>query len=326
MTDPRTHMQRRHRWRAFEATPWLFAVAAFFVFPDYMAFGTQVLITIIFAISLDLILGYAGIVTLGHAAYFGAGAYAAGMLSAHLGWNEPISGLLIAGGVAAIVGFIFGFVLMRYHGLTLIMLTLATAIFLYELANANEAVTGGFDGLLGIQIAPVLGVFENDLWGHTYYWYSLAVLFLVFLIARTIIYSPFGRSLVGIRENVRRMHAIGTPVHRRLVIAYTISAAMAGIAGALFAQSNAFVTLDVLSFARSGTILIILILGGTGRLYGAFVGAVVYMLLEEELAKLSLEFWEFGVGLVLVLAVLFARRGLLGVLEDIAVRIARPGS
>jgi branched-chain amino acid transport system permease protein len=111
------------------------------------------------------------------------------------------------------------------------------------------------------------------------------------------------------------MHAIGTPVYWRLVIIYTISAAMAGIAGGLFAQSNAFVTLEVLSFTRSGTILIILILGGIGRLYGAFVGAVVYMVLEDQLAKLSPEFWEFGVGLLLVLTVLFARRGLLGLLS-----------
>lgn len=315
MSSARRYFQNQHRWRLLEATPWVLAVAAFYVLPDYMAFGTQILITVIFAISLDLILGFAGIVTLGHAAYFGVGAYTAGMLSAHLGWNEPISGMFASAAVTAAVGFAFGFVLLRYHGLTLIMLTLATAIFLYELANANEAITGGFDGLLGIRISPLLGRYENDLWGHTYYWYSLAVLFLVFLVARTIVNSPFGHSLVGIRENVRRMHAIGTPVHRRLVRVYTISAAMAGIAGALFAQSNAYVTLDVLSFARSGTIVIILVLGGTGRLYGAFVGAVVYLVLEDELAKLSPEFWEFGVGLLLVLTVLFARRGLLGVLE-----------
>ena len=316
MSGAKLYLQNQHRWHIFEAIPWVLAVGAFFVLPDYMAFGTQILITIIFAISLDLILGYAGIVTLGHAAYFGIGAYTAGMLSAHLGWNEPISGLLVSAGAAAAVGFGFGCVLLRYRGLPLIMLTLVTAVFLYELANANEAITGGFDGLVGIRISPLLGVYENDLWGHTYYWYSLTVLVLIFLIARAIINSPFGHSLVGIRENVQRMRAIGTHVHNRLVRAYAISAAMAGVAGALFAQSNAYVTLDVLSFSRSGTILIILVLGGTGRLYGAFVGALVYMIVEDELAKLSPEFWEFGVGLVLVLTVLFARRGLLGVLEQ----------
>jgi branched-chain amino acid transport system permease protein len=309
------HLRHRHRLRLWETFPWLLAVAAFFVFPDYMVFGTQVLITILFALSLDLILGYAGVVTLGHAAYFGTGAYAAGMLSAHWGWNEPLSALVIAALCAAAIGFVSGAILLRYHGLALLMLTLATAIMLQELANVYDTFTGGFDGLIGIQLNPLLGVFAYDLWGHTHYWYALTVLLVIFVPARFLVYAPFGQSLVGIRENVLRMHAIGTPVYWRLVIIYTISAAMAGIAGGLFAQSNAFVTLEVLSFTRSGTILIILILGGIGRLYGAFVGAVVYMVLEDQLAKLSPEFWEFGVGLLLVLTVLFARRGLLGLLS-----------
>lgn len=303
---------RPARFAWYEFIPWILAVAAFFVFPDYMVFGTQILIAIVFALSLDLIMGYAGIVTLGHAAYFGVGAYAAGMLPAHLGWHEPFSGLLFAALLAGMTGWGSGALLLRYHGLPLIMLTLATAILLYELANVMEHWTGGFDGLTGIEIAPLMGHFENDLWGKHYYWYALGVLAVVFAIARRLVYSPFGRSLVGIRENTQRMHAIGTPVHRRLVTIYSISAAMAGVAGALFAQSNAFVTLDVLSFARSGTVVIMLVLGGVGHLYGAFVGVTVYMVLEDEFSKLSPAFWEFGVGLVLVLTVLFARGGLLG--------------
>jgi branched-chain amino acid transport system permease protein len=314
----RRHFVGRDRWHWAEALPWAAAVGAFVVFPDYMALGTQIVIAIIFALSLDLILGYAGIVTLGHAAYFGAGAYAAGMLSAHLGWHEPITGLLFAGFVTGLLGLASGLILLRYHGLTLIMLTLAVAIMLQEWANVQERWTGGFDGLLGITIEPLFGRFEYDLWGHTYYWYSLAVLFLCFLVARRIVHSPFGLSLVGIRENTRRMHAVGTPVFARLVAVYTISAAMAGIGGGLFAQSNAFVTLDVLSFSRSGAILIILILGGTGRLYGAFIGAVAYMLLEDELAKIDPVLWEFGVGLALVLAVMFFRNGVLGAAERLA--------
>jgi branched-chain amino acid transport system permease protein len=226
-----------------------------------------------------------------------------------------LTGLLAAAALAAAVGFASGWFLLRYRGLTLLMLTLATAIMLYELGNARADITGGFDGLTGITVWPLLGRFEYDLYCHTYYLYALAVLFLVFLAVRRIVYSPFGQALVGIRENVRRMHAIGSPVHRRLVAAYTIGAAVAGIAGGLFAQSNAFVTLGVLGFERSAAVLFMLILGGTGRLYGAFVGAAVYMLLEDNLAKLSPEFWEFGIGLLLVLTVLFARRGLLGVLE-----------
>ena len=316
----RQYFVAREQWTWSEAVPWIAAVGAFFIFPDYMALGTQILIAIIFALSLDLILGYAGIITLGHAAYFGAGAYATGMLSAHLGWGEPITAMLFGGLVGGMFGFLSGWILLRYHGLTLLMLTLATAILLMEAANAAEYWTGGFDGLVGISIWPLLGTFEYDLWGHTYYWYALGVLFLCFLCARRIVHSPFGRSLVGIKGNVGRMHAIGAPVHRRLVTIYTISAAMAGIAGGLFAESNAYVTLDVLSFARSGTVLIFLVVGGIGRLYGAFLGTVVYMILEDELAKLSPEFWEFGIGLLLVVVVLFFKGGLLGAADSVTAR------
>ena len=306
---------RRGRFNWAEALPWIVAIAVFFAFPGYLAFGTQVLIYILFALSLDLILGYAGIVSLGHAAYFGAGAYAAGMLSAHLGWNEPLTGLVFAGAVAGLLGLVTGLVLLRYHGLALIMLTLAFAIMLQEFVNVAEPWTGGFDGLMGIAIDPVLGVFNNDLWGRHYYLYSLAVLFVCFIAVRLLIHSPLGASLVGLRENTRRMHAIGSPVYWRLVSVYTSGAALAGIAGGLFAQSNSFITLDALSFARSGTVIIMVVLGGPGRLYGAFIGATVYMLIEDRLAKASPELWEFGVGLALVLAVLFFRGGFMGLID-----------
>lgn len=305
-------LSARHHWRWFEFLPWLLIVAAFFVLPDYLAFGTQVLITIVFALSVDLIVGYAGVVTLGHAAYFGAGAYAAGMLSAHLGWTEPVSSLVLAALISAAIGFLSGLVLLRYHGLTLLMLTMATAIFLQELANANDTWTGGFDGLEGITFDPLLGLFEYDLWGKTHYVYCAVILLVVFLFCRRLVHSPFGQSLIGIRENTLRMHAIGTPVYKRLVVIYTISAAIAGLAGGLFAQSNTFVTLDVLDFSRSGVVLIMIILGGTGHLYGAFIGAALFLILEDELSKYSPEFWEFGVGLLLVLVVLFGRGGVIG--------------
>jgi branched-chain amino acid transport system permease protein len=327
MADPaaRARVALRHRLRAIEALPWALAVAGFVLFPDYAYLGTQVLILILFALSLDLVLGYAGIVTLGHAAYFGLGAYVAGMLSAHLGWHEPISGLLAAAAAAALFGWLSGLILLRYHGLSLLMLTLALSFMLMEAANALEEFTGGFDGLYGITPAPLFGRFENDLYGHTYYWYALAVLFLAFLLCRRIVHSPFGLSLLGLRENERRMRAIGCDVLRRKVRVFTIAAALAGLAGGLFAQANAFVSLDVFSFGRSGTVLIVLVLGGAGRLYGAFLGGAVLYLLEDQLAKLSPEFWQFGVGLLLVLVVLFWRGGLLGLL-DLALRRLRPGS
>ena len=308
---------RRHYFRPLEALPWLLAIAAYFAFPDQMILGSQTLIMILFALSLDLILGYAGIVTLGHAAFFGLGAYGAAMLVTKLNWTEPISGLLFGAVVAAIAGFLSGWILLRYRGLALLVLTLATTIMLQQAGNLFRDFTGGYDGIPGVTVAPLLGVFSYDLYGHTYYLYCLAVLFVLFLLVRLIVYSPFGKSLVGIRINVARMHALGTPVHRRLVLVYTIAAAIAGVAGALFAQTNAYVTLGVFDFDLSAGVLVMLILGGTGRLYGAFIGGVLYMVLQDILAKISPEFWQFGIGFILVLVVLLARHGILGLLERV---------
>jgi branched-chain amino acid transport system permease protein len=309
-------MGRRHRFHLAEALPWILMIAVYFLFPDRVTFGTQVLIAIMFTLSLDLILGYAGIVTLGHAAFFGIGAYTVALLSARLHWGEPISALVAGALLAALAGFISGWFLLRYRGLTLLMLTLATAILVQELGNYRSDITGGYDGVPGMEIWPLLGLFENDLFGRTYYIYVAVLLLLIFYVIRRIVYSPFGQALTGIRENVRRMHAIGSPVHRRLVASYTLAAAIAGVAGALFAQSTAYATLGVFDFDNSAKVMVMLILGGAGRLYGAFVGAPIYMILEDNLAKLSPAFWQFGIGLLLVLTVLFARRGLLGMAED----------
>jgi branched-chain amino acid transport system permease protein len=283
-----------------------------------MILGGQTLIMILFALSLDLILGYAGIVTLGHAAYFGLGAYAAALLITDLHWSEPFSGLACAAIAAAIGGFFSGLILLRYRGLALLVLTLSTTIMLQQLGNLFRDFTGGYDGIPGINIAPLFGYFDYDLYGRTCYLYCLGVLFVAFCVERRIVYSPFGQALVGIRENVARMHALGSPVHWRLVIAYTISAALAGIAGALFAQTNTLVTLGVFDFDQSAAVLMMLILGGAGWLYGGFVGATLYMVLQNELAKLSPEFWQFGIGALLVAVVLANRHRVFG-------RIARLG-
>jgi branched-chain amino acid transport system permease protein len=319
------YLLRRHRFRLAESLPWLIAIAVFFVFPERLTFGSQVLVMVLFALSLDLILGYAGIITLGHAAFFGVGAYTVGLAAARLGWTEPISGLFAAAIMAAIVGFISGWFLLRYRGLTLLMLTLATAIMILETGNFRSDISGGYDGLPGLVFDPIFGVFEYDLYGHTNYIYALVVLAICFYFVRRIVYSPFGQALTGIRENVRRMHAIGSPVHRRLVTVYTIAAAIAGIAGALFTQTNAYVTLTVFDFEVSAEVMVMLILGGTGRLYGAFVGAAVYMILEDDLSKLSPTFWQFGIGLLLLVTVLFARQGILGLLENMG-RLRATGS
>lgn len=304
-----------------EALFWLLPVAAFFAFPNHLALGAQVLIMALFAVSLDLVLGYAGIVSLGHAAFFGLGAYAAGLLAVRAGWTEPISALLIAALAAAALGFLTSFLVVRGQDLTRLMVTLGIGLLLYEAANRAAFITGGVDGL-SLPEGTVLG-FRFDLRGRTAYLYSLAVLFLFFLAARRLVASPFGLSLRGIREGRSRMPAIGAPVRWRLVAVYTIAAGMAGAAGALLVQTTQFVGIDTLAFHRSADLLMILVLGGAGRLYGGIIGATVFMVAQDQLAGVNPVYWQFWIGLLLVLVVLFARGGVLGAADALRVRFAR---
>jgi branched-chain amino acid transport system permease protein len=301
----------RHHLRPYEALPWLAALALYLVFPGYLPLFAQIFATILFALSADLVLGYAGIVTLGQAAFFGTGGYTAGILAAH-GWGEPVTGLLAAALAAAVVGLVSGFVILRTSGLTLLMQTLVVAALLSEAANKASAVTGGDDGLQGMQVWPLFGRFPFGIYGGTAFFYCLAVLFLAWFAVRRIVHSAFGRSLTGIRENVGRMHALGAPVIRRRLTAYTFAAALAGISGALVAQTAGFVGLDSLSLERSGTILIMLIIGGVGRLYGAFVGVPLYMIAQDRFSSIEPVYWYFWIGLLMVLLVTFARGGVLG--------------
>jgi branched-chain amino acid transport system permease protein len=324
MSEAARELARRHRFKWWELLPWVAGVAVFFVFPTYLSFATQVLITILFALSLDLVLGYAGIVTLGHAAFFGAGAYTVGMLAMHWGWSEPLSGLIAAALVAAAIGFVSGVVLLRTHGLTLLMLTLCTMTLLEQAANMGAAWTGGFDGMPGLSFTKILGMFGFDsLYFRSQYLYALATLFVCFLVVRMLIYSSFGQSLTGVRENLLRMHAVGAPVRMRQVIVYTISAALAGVAGALFTQANGYVNLAVLGLERSAGVMIVLILGGYGRLYGAFVGAIAYMVLEHSLAKAYPTAWQLGLGLTLIMVALFARNGVIGIGDSLRRRLGK---
>jgi branched-chain amino acid transport system permease protein len=309
-------LSERHRLRWWEPVPWVLAVAFYFAFPSYLGFGTEVLIAILFALSLDLVLGYAGIVTLGHAAFFGAGAYTVGLLAAHGIWREPVTSLVLAAAVAAIIGLGSGLVLLRTRGLTLLMLTLCTMTLLEEAANLGHEYTGSFDGLPGLPIPPLLGRFEfNPLYSNTQFLYALVVLLVCFVFVRFLVYSPYGQSLTGIRENTLRMHAVGAPVRWRLVTTYTVSAAIAGIAGGLWAQTNAYVNLTTLSLDRAAAVLIMLILGGYGRLYGAFLGAAAYMALAHVLSKIYPTAWQLGLGILLIIIALFARNGILGLFE-----------
>ena len=298
------------RWRPLEIAFWLCTLLPFIVTPNYLSLASQIAITALFALSLDLILGYAGIVSLGHAAFFGVGAYSAGLLSKHY-LGEPLTGLVFAAILSGIVGYALSHIVVRFRHLALIMLTLGLGLLLHEAANSAHWLTGGADGLQGVNVGTLFG-FKFDMFGRTAYAYSLAVLFVCFLVARRIIHSPFGLALRGIRENSTRMPAIGAPSRAHLRKAYTLSAVMAGIAGALLTHTTSTVSLEALSFGRSADVLVILILGGAGRLYGGIVGAIIYMVARDQFSGINPQYWYFWIGLLLVLVVMFLPNGILG--------------
>jgi branched-chain amino acid transport system permease protein len=322
-SEPQRYLEAQSRWRWFEILFWLATLLPFLVTPSYLVLASQIAITALFALSLDLILGYAGLISLGHAAFFGFGAYTAGLIS-KWGWGEPLSGLLIAAMAAGLLGYLTSFIVVRVSHLALIMITLGLCLLLHEAANRAGWLTGGDDGLQGVSIWPLFGRFEWDLYGYTAYGYSLAVLFLVFLIARRIIHSPFGLSLRGIRENARRMPAIGVPNRRRLRTIYTLSAAIAGVAGGLLAQTTQFVALETLSFQRSAEVLVILVLGGAGRLYGGLIGAIIFMIARDQFSGINPQFWYFWIGLLLVIVVMVLPNGILGGIARLMPRQRKP--
>jgi branched-chain amino acid transport system permease protein len=301
------HARQHARWHWSEIAFWLLVLAAGLLFPSRYLIMTEVLRLALFALSLDLILGYAGIVSLGHAAFFGVGAYGAGLLALHGIVTEPVLALLLAGLAAAVVGFLTSFLVIRGVDLTRLMVTLGIALLLEALAERFSNITGGTDGLQGIEMQPILGLFAFDMFGKTGFFYSLVVLFVLFLLARRIVHSPFGLSLRAIRNNPLRAAAIGVPVDRRLVAVYTLAAFYAGIAGALFTQTTALASLDVFSFERSADLMLVLVIGGTGYLYGGLIGAVVFRMLQEFFSNLTPQYWQFWIGLVLVTIVLIGR-------------------
>ena len=310
--DPSRMLADRMRWRSIETVLWLAALLPFVLTPTHLQLASQIAITALFAISLDLILGYAGVVSLGHAAFFGLGAYTAGILSAKLGWGEPISGLAFSALVAGIAGYLTSFVVCRFRHLALIMITLGIGVMLAEIANTWHDLTGGADGLQGIKTWKLLGLYQLDIYGYVAYSYALVTLFVCFLIARRITQSPFGLALRGIRENALRMPAIGAPSQQHLRKIYTIAAVMAGIAGAVLAQTTETVSLEVLSFQRSADVLVMLVLGGAGRLYGGIIGAIIYLVARDLLSGLNPQYWYFWIGLLLIFVVTFLPNGILG--------------
>jgi branched-chain amino acid transport system permease protein len=196
--NPQDVLRAQVRWRLLEIVFWLAVLLPFVLTPDYLVLCSQVATAALFALSLDLLVGYSGLISLGHAVFFGFGAYTAGLLSKH-GWGEPISGLLVAGLAAALLGYLISFIMVRISHFALIMVSLGLCLLVYELANQLHDITGGDDGLQGIRMWPIFGLYKFDLYGRVAYVYTLVVLFLSFLAVRRIVNSPFGLSLRGMR-------------------------------------------------------------------------------------------------------------------------------
>jgi branched-chain amino acid transport system permease protein len=319
---PRDSILSRHHWRVGE---WLWlavALACYFVFPEYLSLGTSVLVMVLLVLSYDLLLGFSGVLSLGHAVFFGLGAFTAGWL-ALAGWTEPISAVLAGAVVAAALAALIGPFLLRLTGLPLLMVTLAFGVLVFEAAHKATKITGGDDGLSGIQFAPILGTFEWRLGGATSYLYVLAWLVVVFLLMKRVASSPFGVMLQGIRENPARMRLIGNRVLPHLTLAYVISGAVAGAAGALFTQANAFVGLGVLALDTSVDVLVMLVLGGIGSLYGALLGAPAYMLLKHFSSQWNPFYWMLIIGVLLIAVVLLGKGGLVGMAQAATRKLRR---
>ena len=289
---------------------WLLVLASPFLLGSHALIINEIAIVALFAISLDLVLGYTGIVSLGHAAFFGMGAYAAALF-AKLVMPDPLVGLVFGTLVATVLGALCSFTILRGSDLTRLMVTLGVALILYELANKLDWLTGGADGLQGVVMGPLLGKFAFDLSGRTAACYSIVVALVFFVFARRITRSPFGATLMAIRDNRLRATSIGIPVASRLAVVYTIAAGIAGAAGALLAQTTGFASLDVFAFDRSADVMLLLVIGGTGWLYGGIAGAIVFKIMQDIISTITPQYWTFWIGLFLVVLMLVGRDRLL---------------
>ncbi|MEQ8346509.1 MAG: branched-chain amino acid ABC transporter permease [Sneathiellaceae bacterium] len=313
----------RHRFSPLELLPLAAAIAAYYLFPGYLSLGASVLVMAIFAVALDLVIGFAGIVTLGHAVFFGVGAYGAARMSM-AGLADPIVTALLAGLLAALLAALTGPFVLRLKHLPLIMVTVAIVMIVHEAANKAAWLTGGHDGLPALVFGDVLGQFAWSIYGTTSYVYALAWLVLLVAVSRVIVSSPFGVALQGIRQNELRMRVMGAPVLLQQTVIYSYSAFLAGVAGALHAQINGFVSLDTLTVDLGVFALAMIVLGGIGRIYGAIVGAAVYMLVQYFAQQWDPYYWMLAIGILLVLVVRFGKGGILGILETLWLRL-RPG-
>jgi branched-chain amino acid transport system permease protein len=310
MSQPFEILRTQARWKHTETVFWLLVLASPWLLSKHALIINEIAIVALFALSLDLILGFTGIVSLGHAAFLGMGAYVAALFCKFIN-PDPLLGLAVAVVVATLLGAVCSLTILRGTDLTRLMVTLAMALILLELANKLDWLTGGADGLQGVMMGPVLGRFEFDLQGQTAAWYSIVVTLVFFVLARRLVKSPLGATLMAIRDNRLRAMAIGIPVSARLSLVYTVSAGIAGAAGGLLAQTTGFASLDVFAFDRSADVMLMLVIGGAGWLYGGIAGAVVFKILQDVLSSITQQYWMFWLGLFLVVLVMVGRDRLL---------------
>lgn len=316
MTDHSVSLQAGTRlrlplWRELGAGAIVaaFGLLVYVLFPDDLAFLTRVIAIALLVLSLNLVTGYGGVATLGHAAMFGVGAYAAGIACIN-GLTEPVLMLLvgIVGGI--VTGLASGAIITRFTGLPQLVLSIAVGQLVYALANKLSGLTGGSDGLSDIAPAPVFGLFGFDLWGKTGFLFSLAVLVVVMMLLVRFVRSPFTLLCRAIKDDPVRVRALGASVYAPLVMMYGVSGAVAGAGGALMAITTGVVGLDSLSFERSAEALVMLVLGGSGSLWGALAGVVVFQAFEHVVGAINPFHWMTLVGLLLIGVVVFLPRGL----------------
>ncbi len=300
----------------------LVGLVGYWLFPDNLAFLTRLISVALLVLSLDLIVGYCGIASLGQGALYGAGAYAAGIACVH-GITDPVLLILIGAAAGAVMGILMGAIMLRAHGLPQLVLSIAIVQLLHEAANKASSITGGSDGLSGMSPAPLFGIFEFDLWGRSAYLFGLGLLLIVFAVLRFVTRSPFGMVCRGLKEDPLRISALGIYAFPVLLKMFVISGAVAGMGGALAAIATQVVGLDSVSFEISANALVMLVLGGIGHLYGALIGTVIFMALEHVVAAINPFHWMTLVGAVLIAIVLFAPRGLSGTLDELARLLTR---
>ena len=292
----------------------------YYLFPDDLAFLTRLIGIAFLVLSLDLVTGYCGIATLGHAAMFGVAAYAAGIACVR-GVTDPVALLTVGIIAGTLMGLISGALIARFRGLPQLVLSIAVGQLVAALANKLQWLTGGSDGLSGIAPGKVFGIYHFDMYSRTAFLFSLAVLVIVFVALTRFSRSPFGLMCRAIKDDDLRAKMIGVAVYPRLVIMYGVSGAVAGVGGALTAISTGVVGLDSVSFERSAEVLVMLVLGGAGHLWGALAGTVIFMIFEHIVAAANPFHWMMLVGMLLIGIVVFAPRGLIAPVLKLAARV-----